>query len=145
MALEPCLDRLHVRHTSVKILASIDARGDIEGWPGTSRLCARDCRYFERTLATFARLGSLERTLHIATLSSKSFPEPRGERDTIGMDKSQSLIFLCYLEIRTISALAPVRPLPTLNRRQAARPNSRIAPGTRGRMQNSSFKCLPLR
>jgi glycosyltransferase involved in cell wall biosynthesis len=59
--------RLYVRRISVEILEGIDAWGDIEGWSGTSRLCARDRGYFDRTLATFARLGSLEgtRALHL--------------------------------------------------------------------------------
>lgn len=67
VALESCSNRLYVRRISVEILEGIDAWGDIEGWSGTSRLCARDRGYFDRTLATFARLGSLEgtRALHL--------------------------------------------------------------------------------
>ena len=62
VALEPCSNRLHLRQISVEILGGVDARGDSEGWSGTLRLRARDRRYSERTLASVARLGSLERT-----------------------------------------------------------------------------------
>ena len=61
MALEPGSNRLHLRQISVEILGDVDARGDSEGWPGTLRLRARNRRYFDRTLASVARLGSLER------------------------------------------------------------------------------------